>query len=215
NGLLDRFLYLLKISTVIAMVFLGHCRVPTADGSLKQTSSLIKGDYILCHPTPPGGTPVIAEVSHILLEFDGGYMVRVTGTDLECSRRHPIKDPTTGKWIAADRIRPIPSSLRLVDTPVYSVLLAREAPLYTLIVEGVVVAALGCNLREGLSHTGEVSHPFYGTYWDVEEKMKEAHPVGFKRGRVVVTGIRRSGDDDGRTESFTRDESLIPDWAKD
>ncbi|KAI9867370.1 MAG: hypothetical protein M1813_008928 [Trichoglossum hirsutum] len=186
-----------------------------ADGSLKPISALTKGDCILCHPTAPSGTPVTAEVSCILLEFDGGYVVRVTGTDLECSQRHPIKDPTTGKWIAADRIRPVPNSIRVINTPVYSVLLAREAFLYTFVVEGVVVAALGCNSREGLSYTGLVSHPFYSTYWEVEERMKEVHPVGFERGRVVVTGIRRNGDDDGRTESFTRDESQIPDWAKD
>ncbi|KAH0541817.1 hypothetical protein FGG08_003700 [Glutinoglossum americanum] len=201
------------------MGILSHCRVSMANGSLKPISSLTKGDSILCCPTPPGGTPVTAEVSCILVTLWGGYlMVRATGTELECEERHPVKNPTTGEWIGAGRIQPIPKWFHSAG-PLYGVLLIRDAPLYTIVVEGVVVAALGCNTREGLRHgereSGYISHPFYNTYRDVEREMKEVHPVGFERGRVVVTGIRRSGDDDGRTESFTREERALPDWAKE
>jgi hypothetical protein len=39
----------------------------------------------------------------------------------------------------------------------------------------------------------------------VAEEMEEVDPEGWERGRVEVTGIRRSGDDDGCTCGFRKE----------
>jgi hypothetical protein len=178
---------------------------------------LAKGNELLCKPTPPGDAPITGKVVCIFMHFLGGYIHRVPGTELDCDLRHPVQNPSTREWECAGYI-PGSSQVKFDDyktTAVYHVLLDHDAFLNTMVVEGVLVAAIGCDTREGLSWNGYISHPFWCTYAEVEDQMKIVHPEGFKRGRVVTTGIRRSGDDDGLTESFLRDVDLIPDWAKD
>jgi hypothetical protein len=185
----------------------GHCRITMANGQVNPISSLAKGDQILCYPTPPGDQPMTAKVACILVYPQDGSRFSIAGLNLECTEELPIKDPSTGKWNHAEEMVAF-SERRSYSSysnasPSYSVLLEKEAPSHTIIVENVVVAALGCSYREGYCwDQGGTCHlnpwwEFFGDYERVSEEMQDANLAGFQKGRVFVDGIRRCGDDDG------------------
>ena len=194
-----------------------------ADGSVKPISSLIKDDRVLCNLTPPGGQPVTATVACILIKLHDMSKFPIAGLNLLCTEEIPIKDPSTGQWKKAEDL--VPFSQRRQSSkasPSYSVLLEEEAPLHSIVVENVVVAALGCNAREGYSWDQDGVYnlnpfwEFYGNHGKVSEEAREVNPTGFQKGRVLVGGIRRCGDDDGFCiEAFQPFWGPTPAWLEE
>jgi hypothetical protein len=58
------------------------------------------------------------------------------------------------------------------------------------------------------------AHTFYANYNEVAREMMDVDPVGFEKGLVVVTGVQRSGDDDGQTCGFKQDQDEVRKWEQ-
>jgi hypothetical protein len=204
-------------------MFLGRCLVAMADGTSKPVSELQKGDQVLCcKPYVPGhyinnkyverepitSATMVAAVACLLVYPELSYCVRVQDSDLIIRERHPIKDAVTGAWVpACTRRAPGVSYFRSPEEKemAYHVLLALDAPSNTIVVEGVVVASIGAHIAEGMHYYWHQKNSWFNNYREVAEEMEEVDPEGWERGRVEVTGIRRSGDDDGCTCGFRKE----------